>query len=378
MGAPPFSVVIWMVLALLPLAAIFSALSLALATLARSTKEGQYYLMPLMFVTLPLSTIAVMPTTEISLGNSIIPVTGVMLILRAVIEGDYLIALRFLAPVAAVTAICCIMAIRWAVDLFSNESVLFRESERFSLGAWLRHLVRDRGVTPSAAEGFMCAIVLLMLQFFARLFAPMPDGWLGFAIQTLVVQVALVATPVLLFAVMLTASPRRSLLLEPTPWQNLTIAGMLALVAHPASAALSEFLQKVYPISPDALAVLGEISKMLQDAPLWQVVLLMAVVPAICEELAFRGFVLSGLRHLGHKGMAIVISALFFGVVHAFLQQSINAFIMGMLLAYIAVQTGSLFPGIVFHAVHNGLAIALSGAVTADSVERFPLLKLLF
>ena len=68
---------------------------LALATMARSSKEGQYYLMPLLLVTMPLAMIPIMPTSEISLGNSLVPVTGVMLLLRCLMEGDYLLALKY-------------------------------------------------------------------------------------------------------------------------------------------------------------------------------------------------------------------------------------------------------------------------------------------
>ena len=82
----------WLLMALLPLAALFSALSLACATMARSSKEGQYYLMPLLLVTMPLAMIPVLPGTEISLGASLVPVTGVMFLLRALMEGDYLVA----------------------------------------------------------------------------------------------------------------------------------------------------------------------------------------------------------------------------------------------------------------------------------------------
>ena len=135
LGRPPISTMIWLVAALIPLAAMFSALSLALATMARSTKEGQYYLMPLMLVTMPLAMISVIPTTEISLGNALIPVTGVMLLLRTVIEGDFWVALKYLVPASVVTGICCLLAIRWAVHQFNDESVLFRESERFSVRA---------------------------------------------------------------------------------------------------------------------------------------------------------------------------------------------------------------------------------------------------
>ena len=62
---------------------------------------------------------------------------------------------------------------------------------------------------------------------------------------------------------------------------------------------------------------------------LWQVLLLLAVVPAVCEELAFRGFILSGFRHLGHRWRAIVLSAIFFGLTHGILQQSLLACLVG-------------------------------------------------
>ena len=83
----------------------------------------------------------------------------------------------------------------------------------------------------------------------------------------------------------------------------------------------------------------------------------MAVLPAICEEIAFRGFILSGLRHMGRKWRAIFVSAIFFGIAHGVIQQPILAVMAGMVLGYIAVQSGSLLPCIVFHATHNALGI---------------------
>ena len=49
------------------------------------------------------------------------------------------------------TLLCCYLSIRWAIDQFNSESVLFRESERLELLLWLRHLLSDRGPTPSPA-----------------------------------------------------------------------------------------------------------------------------------------------------------------------------------------------------------------------------------
>ena len=59
---------------------------------------------------------------------------------------------------------------------------------------------------------------------------------------------------------------------------------------------------------------------------MWSLLLMVAVLPAICEELAFRGFVLSGLRRMKNTTLAILVSSLLFGIAHQMLQQSIAAF----------------------------------------------------
>ena len=89
--------------------------------------------------------------------------------------------------------------------------------------------------------------------------------------------------------------------------------------------------------------------------------LLLTLAPAVCEELAFRGFILSGFRHLGHRWRAIALSAVFFGLAHTvILQQSLLACLLGIVLGLLAVQTGSLLPGVLFHLVHNSLVLVLS------------------
>ncbi|MGC3969979.1 MAG: CPBP family intramembrane metalloprotease [Pirellulales bacterium] len=88
------------------------------------------------------------------------------------------------------------------------------------------------------------------------------------------------------------------------------------------------------------------------------------MTPAICEELAFRGFILSGFRRLGHMWRAIALTSLFFALAHgSIMQQAISAGLLGLVIGYIAVQSGSIFPGMAFHAVHNGAAILLTSAV---------------
>jgi sodium transport system permease protein len=369
-GPPPLSAIGWLVLAIVPIAALFSALALAIAAFARSSKEGQYYLMPLLLVALPLMTLPLLPAAELEPGTSIIPLTGMMLWLRALIEGQYGEALRYALPVVGVTAGCCWLAIRWAVRQFETESVLFREGERLGLGLWIRHMARDRGETPSVSQSLLGGVLLLFITFYASLRTGAPTSWDGFVRIALITQVVLVAAPTLIMTVMLTTAPQKTLLLNVPRPLALPAAFALALVLHPLVVLLGQGIERLYPLGEDTLRVFETLTAAMQHAPLWQLLLVVALAPALCEELAFRGFILSGLRHIGSKWAAIVISSLFFGLTHGMLQQSLAAAAVGVVIGYLAVQSGSLLPGMVFHFTHNALSVLAGRMITTEIVER--------
>jgi sodium transport system permease protein len=344
-------------IALVPVSALFSGLCLALAALARSTKEGQYYLMPLVLITMPLTVLPMSPGVELNLGNSLIPVTGIVLLLRTLLEGNYAVAALYAPPVVAVTLVCCLFAVRWAADQFNSEAVLFRESERLDMGRWLKNLMRDRDDTPSVAEAIACGVLILLVHFFMSLSLPPMEGFRDFVVLALVSHLVVILTPSMLMTTMLTRKPAQTLLLR---WPSAAAIGaalLLAVAIHPLAFLLQTVIAKVYPVDDQ---VAEQLKKLLHgDISLGMLILVAAIVPAICEELAFRGFILSGLRHLGHRWRAIILTSIFFGVSHPVFQQSLVACILGVLLGYLAVQTGSILPGIVFHMAHNSLALAL-------------------
>jgi sodium transport system permease protein len=366
LSMPPASALVWLAVALVPVSALFSALCLACAAFARSTKEGQYYLMPLMLVSMPLMLLPMSPGVELNLGNSLVPLTGMVLLLRSVIEGQYHLAWPFIAPVVLMTVACCLMAIRWAEEQFNRESVLFRETERLELGRWIAHVVRDRGDTPSFAQAMLCLAAILIVQFFVSIaMSAEQSGEMTFALlakMLLIVQLACVFAPAAIMTVVLTRNPRRTLLLEGLPRAaHVVAAAALAVFIHPLAVRLSQGIGELYPVQAEMKGGMDAISKAVAGAPSWwALIALMAILPAVCEELAIRGFILSGLRRLGHKWWAIAISAVAFGAVHMILQQKITAAAVGLVIGYLAVQTGNLVPCILFHAIHNTLAVTVA------------------
>lgn len=363
-GPPPLETLGWLVLALIPIAALFSALSLALAAMARSSKEGQYYLMPLMLGTMPLMLLPMLPAVELDLGNSLIPVTGVILLLRSLIEGQYIEAIRYTLPVISVTGICCWLAGLWAINQFEDERVLFHESEQFDLRSWIVHVFRDRADVPTIAQAFFCAVLLLMLRFFSVALLPIATDWNGLLLTNCISQVCMIAGPAVLMAWLLTRNPTETLLLKKTQGNHLFLAALLAFVAHPVVSTLANGIQRLYPISEQTMAKLESFQSLLVGAPsIWSLLLMVAVLPAICEELAFRGFVLSGLRRMKNTSLAIVVSSLVFGIAHQMLQQSIAAFAVGMMIGYISIQTRSIFPCMLYHLIHNSLPLLMASWV---------------
>lgn len=112
-----------------PLAMFFSAISIALGVFARSTKEGQYYLMPLILFTMPLAMWSMMPGMEITPGNALVPVTGAMLMQQEFLSvSGRPIPWGLLLPVLGGLGVSIAFALWLAVVQFRRESVLFRET----------------------------------------------------------------------------------------------------------------------------------------------------------------------------------------------------------------------------------------------------------
>lgn len=98
----------------------------------------------------------------------------------------------------------------------------------------------------------------------------------------------------------------------------------------------------------------------------WTVLAVVFFAPFF-EELICRGLVLESLRSRYGVLAAWLGSSLFFGVIHLQPQLAVNAFFVGLILAYIYLRADSVWPVMLLHAVNNAIAyVAL--ALGADSV----------
>ena len=97
----------------------------------------------------------------------------------------------------------------------------------------------------------------------------------------------------------------------------------------------------------------------------------LSVVPAIFEEVLFRGVILQALRRFGDT-FALVMSSLLFAMLHRNFIQGPNALIVGMVLGYFTLRAGSIIPAIVAHFFNNfltGLMVVLMPRLSEEGIN---------
>lgn len=120
----------------------------------------------------------------------------------------------------------------------------------------------------------------------------------------------------------------------------------------------------------------------LQDKPFPELLFELAVVPAVFEELYFRGILYAGFKKARGAKFAIIFTAILFGFFHMNLQQLIYAAVLGVVIGIIREATGSMWAGVLYHFINNGRAamyMAVEKKAGADHwLMKLPIEKISF
>ncbi|WP_171186497.1 ABC transporter permease subunit/CPBP intramembrane protease [Alienimonas chondri] len=371
--APPgLGSLAWVAALMVPLAAFYSALCLALATFAKSNKEGQYYLYPILMVSVGLTVFCLSPLVELTPLYAVLPVVNVSLLLKSLLASGGAGGALPYVPVVLLSSIGYAgMALWWAVEQFKREDVLFREAERFSLKGWMKHLLREKEATPTFSEAAFAFVTILLLQFAMmgpmqqalRAAAPGAEGETAFRL-VVIQQLVTVAFPVLAIGVLLTTNVRRTFRFRWPDWKSMAFAVALAISLQPImSVAVLWLTGRFFPELPEGMAAFKQ---SMASVPIPLALLAAAIAPALCEEIAFRGFLLSGFSRAGRPWLAIGLSSVAFGVVHLVPQQVFAATLAGLILGTLAWKGRSLWPCVLFHVIFNGQQALLGRAEQGD------------
>ena len=113
--------------------------------------------------------------------------------------------------------------------------------------------------------------------------------------------------------------------------------------------------------SADTLSLMGEYSLPVS-------VVLLVIVPSVCEEVVFRGFIYSGYRPNGFW-RASVLSSILFALFHLNSTKLLDTFVVGMFLCLLVEATGSILSSMTGHAVINGISVFLEYTISGSADE---------
>jgi sodium transport system permease protein len=108
----------------LPMAVFFSALLLAISLVAKSFKEAQSYLSPLVIVIILPAVAGVLPGVELNGQLALVPILNVSLASKELVSGVW--HWPHLALIFGSTSVYAALALAWAVRMFNREDVIFR------------------------------------------------------------------------------------------------------------------------------------------------------------------------------------------------------------------------------------------------------------
>ncbi len=339
-------------LVLVPLSLFISAMMMSVALLARSFKEAQNYVTPFfMALIIPASIVAV-PGIELTPGTQFIPVGNVSLLFRDLMMGKATLDEVFV--VFLVTTVYALIALVIATWMFQREDIILSEESGIPL-TFNRDQIEAREL-PSLGTSLGIFAVVMLLIFYAATYAQSRNLHLGL----LLTQYGLILLPVLLALWYVKANPKTTLNLRP-PRAGAALGTLLMAPAWVAiSIQLGVYHNRVLPAPPE-LMELAEKLFAVSELPggVWTLLFIVAVSPAICEEVLFRGMLLSGFRQRLPQWAAILAVGILFGFFHLSIYRLVPTGLTGIFFTYLVLRSGSIYLAIFAHFVLNGLSILI-------------------
>lgn len=113
------------------------------------------------------------------------------------------------------------------------------------------------------------------------------------------------------------------------------------------------------------------VDELMSATPVWIDLLVVAVTPAICEEVAFRGALLTCFRGARSKWLGIIIVAVFFGACHGSVWRMVPTAILGVIMGYVLFETENIFYCMLIHFTNNAFSVILTNAMEwLDRIQR--------
>ena len=336
-------------LCILAFAILISALSMCVCVFAKSYKEANNYITPLMLVVMFASFMAFMPNVELTRNMALVPVVNICLLIRD------LLAFKF--SFSAITIVLFsnvaygVLAVLLLGKLYNSESILFGDGSA-GMQIFERRRNMTKGGVATLGDAWLALPITLVLMIYIGGMVSAKSVTAGI----LATQLIVAGVP-LLIVLYTKKSVRETFRFRGCRPGYFAGAVLLIFGTIILGIILSAITSSFFPNSAKAMSSSMNI---IYQLGFGRTMLLVAVLPAVCEELMFRGFLLSAMeKHMKPQTVLLVAAALF-GAYHMNMVQSLTTALLGYVIAYVSYHSRSIFPGMLMHFINNALSCIVS------------------
>ena len=308
--------------------------------------------------------LSLMPGLQLNGLLAVTPLVNIVLLSRDLLEGTTTPGMTALVVVS--TAVYAAAAIAMASKIFGNDALLYA-----SRGSWSDLFQRPSASrsAPTVATTLACLAAMFPCYF---LLANISQIYVGdvasqLFLNAVVTIVVFVGCP-LIFAAAQRVHVLEGFQLRRAPILSFVGALVLGLSVWPFAHELFLFGKwtGLATLDRDRFAEVERLLKTFQGLSPGIILLTLAVVPAIAEEFFFRGFLFNGLRDRFRGFGVVVVSSLLFGLFHVLTpsmltpERFLPSTFLGLILGWVCYRSGSVLPGMLLHACHNGLLLLIA------------------
>jgi sodium transport system permease protein len=336
-----------MIFLILPVAMFISSMTMSACLFAKSFKDAQNVVTPIYLILMIPTFFSMMPNVELTKVKAFIPILNVCLALKEIIMSD--LSINIMVIIFFSNLIYALCGYLFILKLFNTEEVLFSD------GKSLKFLVKRNSIKKSdsfkISDIFILASLIMILIIYLGSVFQLKNLFYGIMFT----QWILIFMPVILFIWYFKRNFKKVLFLGKFNFKQLIavlfvgFGGLLA--ANLQSYFISDIGNQTSKIND---ALLG-----LETGGIILAYFALAISPAICEEIFFRGILLSTLLKRFSPAISIFLSSLLFGIFHLDLYRLLPTLILGLIFGYIVYKTKSIFLSIFLHAVNNSLSVTL-------------------
>ncbi len=338
-----------MLLCAIVFAMFSSAVCLCVCIFAKSFKEAQNYTTPVMLVFMFSGMAGMIPNLELTQYTALIPVVNISILITSLFQFKFeaeLIAMVLFSNIAY-----SMLAVWFMTKIFHSEDILFGDGSVNIRLIEKRSDMKEKQM-PGVGDIILLFSVLLLVIMLVGSILILKWGNIG-----LVLQQALILLCTLFYSWYIKADFKKLFSFRKTKIRNFAAALFLWIGTYLLMMVVSAWLAEWFPGSAQSAE---SIIHLWDGVPLWLIVFSSALMPAICEEVAFRGFLFGTLKNRYRIHIAILWTGAVFGLYH---MNFIKFFVVGFLgavLAYAVSKSGSIWVSIFMHFLNNLIAVLFS------------------